>query len=174
KKPNPFVDLEAEVDAQDERDLDEAGADNEFDDFIDDCEDYGEEDPPTKNALDEAEDREDDEDLGASFLSNTVTLPSPSPHADALLDDDEERFSDNEHPPSAHAISHRSLANHDDMEQWRSLLARAHERGRTYKLSDPSDKGLEPLPPPMLYREGYEETAAMVVGYKLLTAGTVG
>ncbi|KAG6903642.1 hypothetical protein DXG01_016059, partial [Tephrocybe rancida] len=30
KKPNPFVDLEAEVDAQDERDLDEAGADNEF------------------------------------------------------------------------------------------------------------------------------------------------
>ncbi|KAG6912692.1 hypothetical protein DXG01_012822, partial [Tephrocybe rancida] len=66
KKPNPFVDLEAEVDAQDERDLDEAGADNEFDDFIDDCEDYGEEDPPT------TEDREDDEDL------------------DALLDDDEE------------------------------------------------------------------------------------
>ncbi|KAG6904032.1 hypothetical protein DXG01_013082, partial [Tephrocybe rancida] len=55
------------------------------------------------------------------------------------------------------------------MEQWRSLLARAHERGRTYKLSDPSD---EPLPPPMLYREGYEETAAMVVGYKLLMAGT--
>ncbi|KAG6912285.1 hypothetical protein DXG01_015690, partial [Tephrocybe rancida] len=95
-----------------------------------------------KNALDEAEDREDDEDLGASFLSNTVTLPSPSPHADALLDDDEERFSDNEHPPSARAISHRSLANHDNMEQWRSLL------------------------------EGYEETAAMVVGYKLLTAGT--
>ncbi|KAG6912293.1 hypothetical protein DXG01_015665, partial [Tephrocybe rancida] len=87
-----------------------------------------------KNALDEAEDREDDEDL------------------DALLDDDEERFSDNEHPPSARAISHRSLANHDNMEQWRSLLVRAHERGRTYKLSDPSNKGLEPLPPPMLYR----------------------
>ncbi|KAG6903886.1 hypothetical protein DXG01_014163, partial [Tephrocybe rancida] len=62
KKPNPFIDLEVEVDAQDERDLDEAEADNEFDD----CEDYGEEDPPT------TEDREDDEDL------------------DALLDDDEE------------------------------------------------------------------------------------
>ncbi|KAG6912208.1 hypothetical protein DXG01_016386, partial [Tephrocybe rancida] len=30
KKPNPFIDLEVEVDAQDERDLDEAEADNEF------------------------------------------------------------------------------------------------------------------------------------------------
>ncbi|KAG6905067.1 hypothetical protein DXG01_005303, partial [Tephrocybe rancida] len=155
KKPNPFLDIEAEVDARDEEDiLREAEADDEFDDFIDDREDYLEEEPPTKNALNRAEDREDDKDL------------------DILLDDDEEQFSDNEHPPSAHAISHRSLANHNNMEQWRSLLARAHERGRTYKLSDPSDKGLEPLPPPMLYREGYEETAAMVVGYKLLTAGT--
>ncbi|KAG6904992.1 hypothetical protein DXG01_005795 [Tephrocybe rancida] len=62
------------------------------------------------------------------------------------------------------------------MEQWQSLLVHAHEQGCMHKLSGPSTKELKPLPPAMLYRvrvkEGYEETAAVVVGNKLLTAGT--
>ncbi|KAG6904157.1 hypothetical protein DXG01_012184, partial [Tephrocybe rancida] len=156
KKRNPFVDLEVEEDTRDGADtLDEVEADGEFDDFIDDREVFADEEPPTINPLDEGE---EDEGL------------------DVFSDDDEERFPDNEHPLSARATSHKCLANHDDMEQWRSLLARAHERGRTHKLSGPSTKELKPLPPAMLYRvrvkEGYEETAAVVVGNKLLTAGT--
>ncbi|KAG6914257.1 hypothetical protein DXG01_001443 [Tephrocybe rancida] len=148
EKWNPFVDLEAEEDTWDGADmLDEVETD---DDFIDDCKVFADEEPPMVNPLDEGE---EDEGL------------------DVFLDNDEEQFLDNEHPPSARATSHKRLANHDDMEQWQSLLAHAHEWGRTHKLSGPSTKELKALPPAMLYR-GYEETAAMVVGNKLLTAGT--
>ncbi|KAG6903663.1 hypothetical protein DXG01_015949, partial [Tephrocybe rancida] len=101
------------------------------DDFIDDREVFADEEPPTINPLDEGE---EDEGL------------------DVFSDDDEERFPDNEHPLSARATSHKCLANHDNMEQWQSLLVRTHERGRTHKLSGPSTKELKPLPPAMLYR----------------------
>ncbi|KAG6904336.1 hypothetical protein DXG01_010858, partial [Tephrocybe rancida] len=156
KKRNPFIDLEAEEDTRDGADtLDEVEADGEFDDFIDDREVFADEEPPMINPLDKGE---EDEGL------------------DVFSDDDEEHFLDNEHPLSARATSHKHLANHNDMEQWRSLLVRAHEQGHTHKLSGPSTKELKPLPPAMLYRvrvkEGYEETAAVVVGNKLLTAGT--
>ncbi|KAG6904108.1 hypothetical protein DXG01_012560, partial [Tephrocybe rancida] len=76
---------------------------------------------------------------------------------------DEEQYSDNDYPLTAAAISHKVPASHDDMEQWRSLLACAHN-------------GLKPLPPPLLYRvrvkDGHKETAAMILANKLLTAGT--
>ncbi|KAG6914903.1 hypothetical protein DXG01_014626 [Tephrocybe rancida] len=152
KKRNPFLDLKAEEDTWDGADiLDEVDTDSEFDDFIDDQEVFDKE-PPMVNPL------EEDEGL------------------DVFLDDDEEQFPDNEHPPSARATSHMCLPNHNNMEQWQSLLACAHEWGHTHKLSGPSTEELKPLPPAMLYRvrvkEGYEETAAMVVGNKLLTAGT--
>ncbi|KAG6904435.1 hypothetical protein DXG01_009975, partial [Tephrocybe rancida] len=153
QKWNPFIDLEVEEDTQDGADtLDEVEAD---DDFIDNHKVFADEEPPMINPLDEGE---EDEGL------------------DVFLDDDEEHFPDNEHPLSARATSHKCLANHDDMEQWRSLLVYAHEQGCMHKLSGPSTKELKPLPPAMLYRvrvkEGYEETAAVVVGNKLLTAGT--
>ncbi|KAG6912743.1 hypothetical protein DXG01_012474, partial [Tephrocybe rancida] len=99
------------------------------------------------------------------------------------LDDDEERYpdeeqySDNDYPLTAAAISHKALASHDDMEQWRSLLTRAHKRGHDYKLLYESfNDELKPLPPPLLYRvrvkDGHKETAAMILANKLLTAGT--
>ncbi|KAG6904793.1 hypothetical protein DXG01_007124, partial [Tephrocybe rancida] len=97
-------------------------------------------------------------------------------------DPDDEEFSDNEYPPTAAAISHRALASHDDMEQWRSLLARACERAREHQPAyvrpppESFDDGLKALPPALLYRvrvkDGYEETAAMVLANKLLMAGT--
>ncbi|KAG6912469.1 hypothetical protein DXG01_014342, partial [Tephrocybe rancida] len=68
------------------------------------------------------------------------------------------------------------------MEQWRSLLARACERAREHQPAyvrpppESFDDGLKALPPALLYRvrvkDGYEETAAMVLANKLLTAGT--
>ncbi|KAG6912918.1 hypothetical protein DXG01_011138, partial [Tephrocybe rancida] len=132
EKWNPFVDLKAEEDTRDGADtLDEVEADGEFDDFIDDREVFADEEPPMINPLDKGE---EDEGL------------------DVFSDDDEERFPDNKHPLSARATSHKCLANHDNMEQWRSLLARTHEWGHTHKLSGPSTKELKPLPPAMLYR----------------------
>ncbi|KAG6913785.1 hypothetical protein DXG01_004315, partial [Tephrocybe rancida] len=131
KKPIPFLDLEVE-DAQDEIDiLGEAEANNKFNNFMGNCEDFSDEEPLTTGLLDKVEEDahsndklpvEDDEDL------------------DVYMDDDEDRFPDNEYPSSALAISHKTLANHDDLEQW--------------------------------VKESYEETAAMVVANKLLTAGT--
>ncbi|KAG6913311.1 hypothetical protein DXG01_007828, partial [Tephrocybe rancida] len=132
------------------------------DDFIDDHEVAPDEEPPTAHSLiDEAENEvqgEEDEDL------------------------DDEEFSDNEYPPTAAMISHRALASHGDMEQWQSLLACAYEQAREhqpeYQWPAPKcfDDGLKPLPPALLYRvrvkDGYKETAAMVLGNKLLTAGT--
>ncbi|KAG6913149.1 hypothetical protein DXG01_009261, partial [Tephrocybe rancida] len=164
RKPNPFLDLEAEEDARDEADiLGEAEANDEFNDR----EDFSDEEPPTRGPLDEAEEDAD---------SNDKLPVEDDEDLDVYMDDDEDRFPDNEHPSSARAISHKTLANHDDLEQWRALLARARERGRSYKLGETFDEGLDTLPPAMLYRvrvkEGYEETAAMVVANKLLTAGT--
>ncbi|KAG6904827.1 hypothetical protein DXG01_006867 [Tephrocybe rancida] len=164
KKPNPFLDLEAEGDAWDETDiLSEVEADNEFNDR----EDFSDEEPPTRGPLDEAEEDAD---------SNDKLPVEDDEDQDVYMDDDEDRFPDNEHPSSARAISHKTLANHDNLEQWRALLARARERGHSYKLGETFDEGLDALLPAMLYRvrvkEGYEETAAMVVANKLLTAGT--
>ncbi|KAG6913080.1 hypothetical protein DXG01_009830, partial [Tephrocybe rancida] len=164
KKPNPFLDLKVEEDARDEADiLGEAEANDEFNDR----EDFSDEEPPTRGPLDEAEEDAD---------SNDKLPVEDDEDLDVYMDDDEDRFPDNEHPSSARAISHKTLANHDDLEQWRALLARARERGRSYKLGETFDEGLDTLPPAMLYRvrvkEGYEETAAMVVANKLLTAGT--
>ncbi|KAG6904284.1 hypothetical protein DXG01_011182, partial [Tephrocybe rancida] len=157
---NLFIDIEAEEDTRENADiLDDTEGEN---DFIDDHEVAPDEEPPTAHSLiDEAENEvqgEEDEDL------------------------DDEEFSDNEYPPTAAMISHRALASHGDMEQWQSLLTRAYEWAREhqpeYQRPAPKcfDDGLKPLPPALLYRvrvkDGYEETAAMVLGNKLLTAGT--
>ncbi|KAG6904580.1 hypothetical protein DXG01_008879, partial [Tephrocybe rancida] len=130
KKPNPFFDLEAEEDAWDETDiLGEAEANDEFNDR----EDFSDEEPPTRGPLDEAEEDAD---------SNDKLPIEDDEDLDVYMDDNEDRFPDNEHPSSARVISHKTLANHNNLEQWQALL------------------------------EGYEETAAMVVANKLLTAGT--
>ncbi|KAG6913320.1 hypothetical protein DXG01_007763, partial [Tephrocybe rancida] len=134
-------------------------------DCIDNREVAPDKEPPTAHSLiDEAENEvpgEEDEDL------------------------DNKEFSDNEYPPMAAMISHRAFASHGDMKQWQSLLTHAYERVREhqpeYQQPAPKcfDDGLKPLPPALLYRvrvknskDGYEETAAMVLGNKLLTAGT--
>ncbi|KAG6913466.1 hypothetical protein DXG01_006657 [Tephrocybe rancida] len=130
KKPNPFLDLKAEEDAWDKTDiLGEAEADDKFNDR----EDFSDEEPPMRGRLDEAEEDADSND----------NLPvEDDEDLDVYMDDNEDRFPDNEHPSSARVISHKTLANHNNLEQWQALL------------------------------EGYEETAAMVVANKLLTAGT--
>ncbi|KAG6904395.1 hypothetical protein DXG01_010423, partial [Tephrocybe rancida] len=159
-KPNPFIDLEVEEDLQENADiLDDTEGDNEFDDFIDDCEIPSDEEPPTVHLEDENKDNNDEE-----------------------LFPDKDAYPDNQYPLTAGAISHKALASHNDMEQWRSLLDRAYEQAREHqpayqRLSLESfDDGLKPLPPALMYKvrvkDGYEETAAMVLATKLLTGGT--
>ncbi|KAG6914015.1 hypothetical protein DXG01_002924, partial [Tephrocybe rancida] len=169
QKVNPFLDIEAEEDTREDADiLDDTEGESEFDDFIDDCELAPDEEPPTAHSLiDEAE----------KDAQRDGEVPGEE---DEDLDDEE--YSDNEYPPTAAAISHKALVSHGNMEQWQSLLARAYEQAREhqapYGWPSPGgfDDGLEPLPPALLYRvrvkEGYEETAAMVLGNKLLTVGT--
>ncbi|KAG6904917.1 hypothetical protein DXG01_006246 [Tephrocybe rancida] len=159
KKSNPFVDLEAEEDIWDDADILNAEADDDFDDFIDDREVFTDEE---ELLLDKAQD-------------DALSDEAPGEVEEDL--DDEEQFEDNDYPLTAAAISHKALVAHNDMEQWRSLLAHAHERGRSYKSPHEAfDNRLEPLAPILLYRvrvkDGYEETAAMVLANKLLTAGT--
>ncbi|KAG6905482.1 hypothetical protein DXG01_002456 [Tephrocybe rancida] len=137
QKLNPFIHFEAEEDLQENADiLDDTEGEDEFDDFIDNCEVASEREPPTARQLinDPKRDVQRDGEVAGE--------------GDEDLDDneqeysDEEHFSDNNYPLTAAAISHQALVSHDDMEQWRLLL------------------------------DGYEETAAMVLGNKLLTAGT--
>ncbi|KAG6904062.1 hypothetical protein DXG01_012844, partial [Tephrocybe rancida] len=128
-------------------------------DFIDDREIPSDEEPPTVHLEDENKDNNDEE-----------------------LFPDEDAYPDNQYPLTAGAISHKALASHNDMEQWRSLLDRAYERAREHQpaYQRPSlesfDDGLKPLPPALMYKvrvkDGYEETAAMVLATKLLTGGT--
>ncbi|KAG6904521.1 hypothetical protein DXG01_009290, partial [Tephrocybe rancida] len=169
RKLNPFIDLEAEEDLRENADiLDDTEGEDEFDDFIDDREVASDEEPPTARPLIDDAKRDTQRD---------GEVPGEE---DEDLDDKE--FSDNEYPPTAAAISHRALASHDDMEQWRSLLARACERAREHQPAyvrpppESFDDGLKALPPALLYRvrvkDGYEETAAMVLANKLLMAGT--
>ncbi|KAG6904004.1 hypothetical protein DXG01_013409 [Tephrocybe rancida] len=129
KKLNPFVDLEVEEDIRDDADILDTEADDDFDDFIDDCEVFTDEEQPMKTPLpDKApgevdEHLEVDEDLGAWFyFGNTVVLLT------VFIDNDEERFEDNDYLLTAAAISHNALVAHNDMEQWQALLTRAHER----------------------------------------------
>ncbi|KAG6913015.1 hypothetical protein DXG01_010425, partial [Tephrocybe rancida] len=145
KKVNPFLDIEVEEDTREDADiLDGMEGESEFNDFIGDRELAPDEEPPTAHSLiDEAEKDaqrdgevpgEEDEDLG------------------------DKEYSDNEYPPTAAAISHKALASHGDMEQWRSLLAHAYEQAREHQApyGRPSPGGfddrLEPLLPALLYR----------------------
>ncbi|KAG6912679.1 hypothetical protein DXG01_012928, partial [Tephrocybe rancida] len=116
RKVNPFLDIEAEEDTREDADiLDDTEGESEFDNR----KLAPDEEPPTAHSLiDEAEKDaqrdgevpgEEDEDLG------------------------DEEYSDNEYPPTAAAISHKALASHGNMEQWRSVLARAYEQAREHQ-----------------------------------------
>ncbi|KAG6904913.1 hypothetical protein DXG01_006265, partial [Tephrocybe rancida] len=174
KKPNPFIDLKVEEDLRDNADIfDEAGADDEFDDFIDDGELTSDKKLPPNNPpiIDEAEEgpQRDSEVAGEEDEGDLDDNKEQYP--------DEEQYSNNDYPLTAAAISHKVLASHDDMEQWQSLLAHAHKQGRDYKsLYESFNDGLKPLPPPLLYRvrvkDGHKETAVMILANKLLMAGT--
>ncbi|KAG6904052.1 hypothetical protein DXG01_012944, partial [Tephrocybe rancida] len=120
RKLNPFIDLEAEEDLRENADiLDDTEGEDEFDDFIDDREVASDEEPPMAHPLIDDTKRDTQRD---------GEVPGEEDE-----DPDDEEFSDNEYPPTAAAISHRALASHDDMEQWRSLLARACERAREHQ-----------------------------------------
>ncbi|KAG6912186.1 hypothetical protein DXG01_016656, partial [Tephrocybe rancida] len=96
----------AEEDLRENADiLDDTEGDDEFDDFIDDREIPSDEEPPTVHLEDENKDNNDEE-----------------------LFPDKDAYLDNQYPLTAGAISHKALASHNDMEQWRSLLDRAYER----------------------------------------------
>ncbi|KAG6913990.1 hypothetical protein DXG01_003028, partial [Tephrocybe rancida] len=112
KKTNPFLDLEAKEDSRDNTEiLGEGEADNgghvfpfeifqwsltfTTDDFIDDRNNPTEQDAQSNIEVPGG----DDEDL------------------DVFLDDNKEQFSDNEYPLSTCAISHKTLGNHNNLEQ---------------------------------------------------------
>ncbi|KAG6904904.1 hypothetical protein DXG01_006371, partial [Tephrocybe rancida] len=162
-KLNPFLDLKADEDLWEDADfLDDTEGDDEFDDFIDDREVASGGRPPMF-LLPGEEDKN---------LNND----------DDEIFSDEDQYSDNEYPLTAAAVSHKALALHNDMEQWRSLLEHAYEWAREHQpaYQRPErkyfDDRLKPLLPALMYRvrvkDGYEETAAMVLANKLLTAGT--
>ncbi|KAG6906286.1 hypothetical protein DXG01_014750 [Tephrocybe rancida] len=122
RKVNPFLDIEAEEDTREDADiLDDMEGESEFDNFIDNRTLAPDEEPPMAHSLiDEAEKDaqrdgevpgEEDEDLG------------------------DEEYSDNEYPPTAAAISHKALASHGNMEQWRSLLVCAYERAHEHQAT---------------------------------------
>ncbi|KAG6904772.1 hypothetical protein DXG01_007288 [Tephrocybe rancida] len=155
-KPNPFIDLEAEEDLRENADiLDDGEGDDEFDNR----KVPSDEEPPMVHLEDKNKDNNDEE-----------------------LFSDEDTYSDNQYPLTAGAISHKALASHNDMEQWQSLLDRAYEQAREHQPAyqrlarECFDDGLKPLLPALMYRvrvkDGYEETAVMVLATKLLTAGT--
>ncbi|KAG6906234.1 hypothetical protein DXG01_015050 [Tephrocybe rancida] len=155
QKLNPFLDLEADEDLREDADfLDDTKGDDEFDNFIDDHEVASGGRPPMF-LLPGEEDKN---------LNND----------DDEIFSDEDQYLDNKYPLTAAAVSHKALASHNNMEQWRLLLEHAYEWAREHQPAyqrpecEYFDDGLKPLPPALIYRvrvkDGYEETAAMNPG----------
>ncbi|KAG6913510.1 hypothetical protein DXG01_006249 [Tephrocybe rancida] len=127
-KLNPFLDLEADEDLQDDADiLDETEGEDEFDNFIDDCEVASGGRPPMFRLP-----GEEDKNLSGSFMcSGTVLLNVTIDNNDKEIFPDEDQYLDNKYPMMAAAISHKALALHNNMEQWRLLLEHAYERAHS-------------------------------------------
>ncbi|KAG6913455.1 hypothetical protein DXG01_006714 [Tephrocybe rancida] len=128
--------------------LDDTEGDNEFDDFIDDHKIPSDEEPPTVHL----------EDENKGICNAVILLNVFTDNNDKELFPNKDVYLDNQYPLTAGAISHKSLASHNDMEQWRSLLDRAYEWAREHQpaYQRPShesfDNGLKPLLPALMYR----------------------